>query len=132
MVVDPRSARVAHGEIARRLSAAGVQVSVADGRQPDDLPASVELLLRLERMLTRTAGVLGEKRSLDTAACSVTSPDLTLDFSGTAVPTGRTLRVLYDGVAGERALIGALLAGRMPSIELQDAASGAIVSRAFP
>jgi len=132
MVVDPRSARVAHGEIARRLGEAGVQVCVAHGRQSDDLPASIELLLRLERMLTRTAGVLGEKRSLDTPGCPVKSPDLTLDFTGTAVPAGRTLRVLYDGVAGECALIGALLAGRMPSIELEDAASGAIVSRGFP
>jgi len=59
MVVDPRSARVVHGEIARRLSAAGVQVSVAYGRQTDDLPSSIDLLLRLERMLTRTAGQLG-------------------------------------------------------------------------
>ena len=41
MVVDPRSARVAHGEIARRLGEAGVQVCVAHGRQSDDLPASI-------------------------------------------------------------------------------------------
>jgi hypothetical protein len=132
MIVDPRSARVAHGEIARRLSEAGVQVSVAYGRQPDDLPSSIELLLRLERMATRTSGSLGEKHNIDARGCSAASPDLTLDFSGTALPAGHTLRVLYDGVAGERALMGALLAGRMPSVELQDAASGAIVSRGFP
>ena len=132
MVVDPRSARVVHGEIARRLSAAGVQVSVAYGRQTDDLPSSIDLLLRLERMLTRTAGQLGRKHSIDAHACSATSPDLTLDFSGTAPRAGRTLRVLYDGAAGECALMGALFAGRMPSIELQDAASGAIVSRGLP
>jgi hypothetical protein len=131
MVVDPRTARVVHGEIARRLSAAGVQVSIAHGRQADELPSSIELLLRLERMLTRSAGVLGEKRSIVAQACSAT-PDLTLDFSGTAAPAGRTLRVLYDGVSGEGALMGALFAGRMPSIELQDSASGAIVSRGFP
>ena len=132
MVIDPRSARAAHGEIARRLSQAGVQVSLAHGRQSDDLPSSIDLLLRLERTLTRSYGALGEKRSVDPGACPATGADLTLDFTGTAVPAGRTLRVLYDGVAGEHALMGALFAGRMPSIELQDAASGAIVSRGFP
>jgi hypothetical protein len=134
IVIDPRSARVAHGEIAQRLRQAGVEVSFEPAPQRQDLPASVELLLQLERMVTHTSGRLGEKPEADLFAGAGTteSADLTLDFSGSAAPAGRTLRVLYDGAAGEGALMGALFAGQMPSIELVDAASGAVVSRGFP
>jgi hypothetical protein len=134
IVIDPRSVRKAHGEIAQRLRNAGLDVWFQAASQPSHVPASVELLLRLERMLTRASGRLGEKpdSSLFTGAGASGNADLTLDFSGSAMSTGRTLRVLYDGVAGEDALMGALFAGRMPSIEFFDAASGAIVSCGFP
>ena len=134
LVVHPSSARAVHGEIARRLSRAGVSVSLSQAGQAPDLPSSVELLLRLERMVLRAPGTLGERRAMAALALppAQETADLTIDFSGNAVTKGRALRVLYDGVAGESAMMGALFAGQMPSIELQDATSGEIVNCVCP
>jgi hypothetical protein len=60
-------------------------------------------------------------------------PDLTIDFCGeNAAEDRRTVRVLYDGFPGEAALFGALFAGRMPTIEIEDARSAEILSRGVP
>jgi hypothetical protein len=132
MIVDPRSTRAVHGEISRQLS--GVQVSLAPTAHSQDVPSSVELVLTLERMLLRASGKLGERRTADGLGMTpvMDDPDLTFDFSAGAATSGRTLRVLYDGLPGECALMAALFAGRIPSIELQDAASGEIVSSVCP
>ena len=134
MVLDPKSSRAVHGEIAARLRQTGIAVSFAQAAAPYEIPSSVELLLTLERMVTRGRGELATKRApgaLDLPPASHT-PDLTLDFTGNAAPSGRALRLTYDGVAGERGLMGALLAGRMPSVAFEDVATGVIVSQARP
>lgn len=129
LAIDPRDLRAAHQEIARRLGSAGITVSLAQAARSDGVPSSVELVFGLERMLAGGRAILAEKRTVASLSLPETGhADLTIDFSGHIQPRGRTLRVLYDGVAGEAALIGAVFAGRMPSIALQDAASGAIVS----
>ena len=61
------------------------------------------------------------------------SPDLIFDFCGDeAEPSERTVRVLYDGMAGDAVLLGALVAGRMPGIELEEARSGRLLARGVP
>jgi hypothetical protein len=57
--------------------------------------------------------------------------ELVLDLCGDrgTQRTGRTLRILYDGVTGEAALIAALLAGRMPVIEIEEAGDRAVRAR---
>jgi hypothetical protein len=45
------------------------------------------------------------------------------------LPKSRTIRVVYDGVAGDSVLIGALVAGRMPTIELQDVRTNVALAR---
>ena len=133
LAVGPRHMRAVHGEIARRLGRAGISVSLTQAAQNAEIPYSVELIFGLERLLRGTRPVLGEKRAAATLSLSESNAaDLTIDFSGHTVGHGRTLRVLYDGVAGEAALIGAIFAGRMPSLALQDAASGEIVSSGAP
>ena len=60
-------------------------------------------------------------------------PDLVLDFCGDDPnPDERTLRILFDGVPGDAVLFGALLAGRMPVIELEEAHSGQVLARGAP
>jgi hypothetical protein len=134
MVLDPASARAVHGVIAARLSQAGVTVSLSQAPSSHDIPSSVELLLTLERMVTRGHAALGARCELAALALptAIERPDLTIDFSGNAAASGRTLRLVYDGVAGERGLMGALFAGRLPSIAFQDVATGAVVSHAQP
>jgi hypothetical protein len=60
-------------------------------------------------------------------------PDLIFDFCGDeSGPSEPTIRVLYDGMAGDAALLSALVAGRMPSIELEEARSGRLLARGAP
>jgi len=133
LAVDPRDVRALHGEIARRLTDAGVTVSLTRATANERIPPSVELVFALERLVAGGRAVLAEKRAAALLALpEIDGADLTIDFTGRTGPRGRTLRVLYDGVAGETALMGAVFAGRMPSIALQDAASGEIVSSGAP
>jgi hypothetical protein len=133
LVIDPRDVRAVHREIARRLGAVGIVVSLTQASRADDLPSSVDLMFALERLVAGGRAVLAEKRTV----ASLDLPkggdvDLTIDFVGHAEPRGRTLRVLYDGVAGEAALMRSVFAGRMPSIALHDSTSGEIVSSGIP
>jgi hypothetical protein len=134
LAVDPRYVRAVHGEIARRLRGMGVVVSVTQATANEDLPASVEMVFGLERLLRGARSILGEKRAVSSLSLpETTEADLTIDFSGTdAALCSRTLRILYNGLAGEAALIGAVFSGRMPSIALQDAATGEVVSSGIP
>ena len=137
--VDPSQLRNVHLELARRLGRdAGIRVSLVPGRVPMPLPASVDLLLSFERLTSRLSGRrLSDRLAADAAFMSESSalelPDLTFDFCGDdAGAGGLTVRVLYDGMAGDAVLFGALLAGRMPGIELEEARSGRLLARGVP
>jgi hypothetical protein len=139
LLVDPSRLRVVHRELASRLSQAGLHVSVLTGRAQLPLPGSAELLLRLERLIHRITGPLLSARldfrQLDLPPYSRRDPpDLVIDLCGDeeSGPNSRTVRVLYDGIAGEAALMGALLAGRMPRIDIEDPYRGVIVASGVP
>ena len=88
----------------------------------DKLPAAVDLLFDLERIIYRLRGLRPSDRcawdeQTWTKASPDSLPDLVFDLSGgerTSATGARVIRALYDGVPGETALIGALTAGRMP------------------
>jgi hypothetical protein len=137
--VDPAQMRNVHRELAQRLAReAGLRVSLAKGRAAIPLPSSVDLLLQLERLVFRLAGrKLGDRLEFDQTLTSEhpanEPPDLVFDFCGDeADPGERTIRILYDGMAGDVVLIGALVAGRMPMIELEAARSGRVLARGVP
>jgi hypothetical protein len=138
LAVDPAGLRDVHREIAARLSRLGIYVSLLFGRGHAPLPPSVDLLLTLERMIHRPDGPrLG--RATDAAALGLPAPsaqeppDVVLDFTGDATSArGAAWRVLYDGFPGEAVLFGALLAGRMPVVEIEDTQTGTILSRGVP
>lgn len=138
LAVDPARLRGVHREIVARLTHLGIHVSILAARGAASLPPSVDLLLTLERMIHRQEGsCFGH--ATDAAALRLPEnsahepPDLVLDFTGEEPSArGTTWRVLYDGVPGEAALFGALLAGRMPIVEIEDAQSGGVLSRGVP
>jgi glycosyltransferase involved in cell wall biosynthesis len=136
--VDPARLRGVHRELAERLSAAGARVSLVRGRARAPLPPSLELLLELERLVARDRTSRLSER-LAPAALDLPEladgeePDVMIDFIGDqATLRARTLQVLYDGVPCESVLIGALVAGRMPSITIADAATGAVLAAGVP
>jgi hypothetical protein len=132
--IDPARLCRAHGELAARLTRAGVRVSLLKGRSRDGLPGSTTLLLQLERLVHRIREPLLsdplDAALFEHAAPSSENSDLVIDFCG-GDERGRGLRVLYDGTVGEAALIGALVAGRMPVIDIVDAV-GAIIATGVP
>jgi hypothetical protein len=134
LVIDPARARSIHRDIAARLvREAGIGVSVRYARTPDTLPSSVGLLLALEKLLSGS-GATRPSDPLDVAQLSVPAraendrPDITIDFCGSHAG-GRTIQVLYDGLPSEAALIGALLSGRMPTIEIANGEDRSILAR---
>lgn len=133
--VDPSRLRYFEIELIQRLRAGGVGVSLHFGHTQWPLPASVELLLQIERLAYHLKSpLLAERISSGPVHPLLVSEagrdDLVIDLCGAGDgDAGRTLRILYDGTAGEAALVAALLAGRMPAIEIQDTGANIIVAR---
>jgi hypothetical protein len=139
LLVDPSRLRFAHAELARRLAEGGIRATVMHGRSRQPLPWSAELLLELERMTRRVAGPrltdgIDVVQLMLTDACPADPPDLVIDLCEDQAtrPNARTVRILYDGTPGETALMGALLAGRMPTIDIEEVETGAILATGTP
>jgi hypothetical protein len=135
--LDPSRLRAVHRELAERLRAAGARVSLVRAHAATPLPSSIELLLEMERLVYRDrSGRLTERLAPDALGLpelTGDAPDLMIDFTGDQSASGaRTLRVLYDGLPDESVLIGALVAGRMPTIAVVDAANGAVLAAGVP
>src|SRR5262249_58566510 len=141
--VDPSEMRRAHHEMAARLAANGARISLVPGQNEERLPPAVDLVLELERIIYRLHGPRPSDRqpwdaqTLPRPAVG-DRPDLVFDFSGSeaasepAPEDARVLRPLFDGAPGQAALLGALTAGRMPIIEIEDVDAGVVVARAAP
>src|ERR1700731_3763606 len=118
LLLDPSRVRRIHHELAAGLERdMGVRVTVARGPTQPAPPASIDLLLDLERLIYRLRGPrLSDRLALDQRMLAEPSsdgrPDLVVDLCGNAPREGkgRAFRLLYDGVAGESVLIGALVA----------------------
>nr|WP_167858533.1 formyl transferase [Methylobacterium nonmethylotrophicum] len=129
--IDGRRPRRWHAALIARLAARpGLSIEVEDRPGPDDAPAYAEALFRIESL---AYGVPrdGPASRLDPAAAAAWPrpagdlpagdlPDLVIDLVGD-VPerAGVPVRRLhYDGLPGEAALFGALLAKRVPVASL--------------
>jgi hypothetical protein len=130
--IDPARPCRMHQELAARLKQAGLRVSVVRGSVRGGLPGSARLLLDLERIVHRITGPLLSDpiQSLELPVSIGDDADLTLDFCGELSDSqgGCTWRVLYDGAVGHAVLMGALVAGRMPVIEVEDCSTGEILA----
>jgi hypothetical protein len=139
LLVDPSCLRRVHSELARQLSECGIRTTAIRSRSHHPLPWSARLLLELERVTRRIAGTrltdeIDFAQLMLTDVCPTDPPDLVIDLCEDRAtrPDGRTVRVLYDGAPGETALMGALLAGRMPAIDLEEVETRAILACGIP
>ena len=118
--------------LARLYPRAGIGLRF-DGRGAG-WPSGVAPLLALERMLLRRSrptlsDSLDPSRGDADSAC-----DMVLDLTGGAVLTDavRVLRPLYDGRESDHYAVAAILAGRAPTLAIEDARTGAIVAQGLP
>src|SRR3954447_9781312 len=136
--IDPSRMRRVHQEMAARLASEGARVSFEFVDSAESLPAAVDLLFELERIIYRLRGLRPSDRcecdeKTSSKAWPDSLPDLIFDLSGGEGTLGpRVVRPVYDGVPGEAALVGALTAGRMPIIDLEESQAGVLLARGAP
>jgi hypothetical protein len=105
-----------------------------------DKPHGLDMLFDLERMLLRK-GVFGGadtvlRDKIDAGRSRKGEPDVVVDFSAEKPNLGagsvRCLKPLFNGAAGEDAVLDAVLSGDLPCIEIFDSATGEVVARGMP
>lgn len=124
--IDGSFIRRWHLQLLERLGAiAGLQASVALSSS-DASGGDFDRLFRLEALIHGLAAngpaALLPATALDPYRAEASSePDLILDLcGGDHSGAVRQWRLTFDGVAGERALLNALLAGRVPLAEIRE------------
>jgi hypothetical protein len=141
IVLDEGDFRRWHERLRERLSRLSPQSTVHFRFEKSEAawPASIDLLLTLERMLLRRSRpTLCDRVEPDAASAPLgaeASHDVVIDLTaggGAQARGARVLRPLYDGQAGELTAAAALLAGACPTIALEDAKDGAIVAAGLP
>lgn len=146
IVADQSRPRRFHQELAERIrKTIGARVSTRQRTDAAPLPRSVDLLLSLEMLLVSRAPHLcarvddpADVGQLANTPCPAggerpaDDADVVLDLTGSVPDREHVWRLLYDGEPGEQSLVGALLAGRMPLIEIGDTGSGEILGRGDP
>ncbi|MGD9542771.1 MAG: hypothetical protein AB7F41_11715 [Methylocystis sp.] len=98
-------------------------------------PEGVAPLLSLEHLLLRRSRTaLADALDPRAEAEATRAPaDIAIDLAGEAQVGGaRVLRLRYDGEISDRHAIASLLAGRAPTIAVEDAATGAILAQGLP
>jgi hypothetical protein len=136
--LDPARVRRFHHELAVRLVAElRVGVTWVAGQGGPSAPPSIDLLFAIERLVYRLRGPRLSDRlpldELDLANTSAQPPDLIIDLcGGAAAHDCPTLRLLFDGTPDESVLFGSLVAGRMPTIEIEDVQSGLVLASGTP
>jgi hypothetical protein len=114
-----------------------VQVAALDGGAPK--PGGIDALFELERLLLRRSAQGGaDPISLDEIVRphpAAAAPDLIIDFRSEATASSssiRTLTPLFNNAAGEDAILAAVMAGDLPTIEIVDSHAGGVVARGHP
>lgn len=137
---DPRRSRRWMERTARTLSQRKFDVGVRWIENGPDKPRWLDMLFELERMLLRK-GVSGgadavAQDKIDAGRSGEDQPEVVIDFSAAPPVRGdaavRTLVPLFNGAAGEDAIIDAVLSGDLPCVEILDAATGEVVARGMP
>ncbi|MGY2047803.1 glucosamine inositolphosphorylceramide transferase family protein [Methylobacterium sp. JK268] len=133
IILDVDAAFAWHSQLAARLRGAGHQVAVAAVGGPTHWPASLRLLLDLERLVIRRARRLRLHAPLPPELLSSRldgRPDLVLDLSSRPVAAADGIRLLFDGRPAPAAAVSALLDGRRPRLDLVE--RGRVLGSALP
>lgn len=113
----------------------GIQIAWTKTDAP--APAGLDSLFELERMvLRRGKGGRGDRLKTIPEQRRLSEPDVVVDFTAASrdpsCRAARYLRPLFNGVAGEDAILAAILAGDLPVVEILDEDSSAILDRGHP
>ncbi len=134
--LDRRSLRRWHHEVLMALAEqSDLDVGVRWSETSRPTPREVERLLTLERLLHGLPGGRSTPVEEDLFAAHVDrpeDPEVVLDLVGDDATDGRTWHLTFDGVAGEDALLAALLAGRAPVVRIVDLAAGRTLAAGRP
>lgn len=136
--LDPARLRRWHVQLAERIAQRpDTRVSVAWCASAEPPPWAISGLLALERLIYRLPGddIAAAARAKDFAKYQTTSgaADLVLDFTASAPESEiKTWRLMFDGVADEKAALAALTQWRTPVVEIVDAATNAMIVRGHP
>jgi len=113
-----------------------VQVAASDIGVPK--PGGLDALFELERLLLRRGAQGGAdpiaRDEIVRSHPAGATPDVIIDFGSEATKPSssiRTLTPLFDGAAGEDAILAAAMAGDLPVIEIVDSRAG-VVARGHP
>ena len=126
--------------LAKLLDDGHRELQIAWARTAAQRPGGLEALFELERMLLR-GGKAGGSDAVSKDACGNprqpgSNPDIVVDFTDLerdAASTPRLyLRPLYNGAAGEDAVLAAILSGDLPVIEIRDEIGGQILDAGRP
>lgn len=136
--VDRQALRRWHLVLAEdlRRKVPGAEVRFRFGEHPPPFRPAIDALLALERLVSRTPPepLFDLVRSEGVPPGPEGSADVVIDCTGredTAVAAAMpVLRASFDGAPTEDAMIGALLARRMPEIAIESVGSGATLGRA--
>ena len=139
LLVDCDKLRRAHRFLAERLQRrfpdGDVALRVVKSELP--LPAAVGHLLNLERIAYRRGRetLCDPLKAEEFGPPSETNIDVAIDLSSReaeCVGATLTLRPLFDGAIGEAALIGSLIAGRLPRVSIENAATHEVLANGSP
>src|SRR5665213_4170536 len=137
---DDARSRAWMARMAKLLDDGTSDVQIAWVRPAAPRPAGLEALFELERMVLR-GGKAGGSDAVAKDACGQPrqpgrKPDIVVDFTDLerdpAVTPRLYLRPLYNGAAGEAAVLTAVLAGDLPVIEIRDEIGGEILDAGRP
>jgi len=121
--------------LAALLDDGHVDIQIAWVRTGASRPAGLEALFELERMLLRNGRSSGadavSKDACGTHKRTDRKPDIVIDFTNVepeaACSPRLYLRPLYNGAAGEDAVLAAILSGDLPLIEIRNEIGGEIL-----
>lgn len=118
------------------LAKQNVGIQTAWARTTAPLPAGLDALFELERILLRRGKACGADRLKAIPETSLGDADVVVDFTSAGRDPGcsakRYLRPLFNGRAGEDAALAAILAGDLPVIEIVDENDGRVLDRGQP
>lgn len=126
--------------LAKLLDDGRCEIQIAWVRTAAPRPAGLEALFELERMLLR-GGKPGGSDAVSKDACGRPAqpgrnPDIVVDFTDRERDADCNprlyLRPLYNGAAGEGAVLASVLSGDLPFIELRDEIDGEILDAGLP